>query len=100
MKKIIYLILILLLITGCQKEAVVKEPIKEVEEPKPIIIGFEIIEKSIHNYIVAAQPEGMYLSLSIEITNAGEEAVTINTTDIKLIDNGNEYFISILYGLF
>ena len=75
------------------EEAVIEEPVKEVQAPKPIIIGIDITEKSIHNYIIAAVPEGKYISLNVEIANAGAEAFTVNTTDIKLTDGINEYSI-------
>ncbi|MBR9691330.1 DUF4352 domain-containing protein [Candidatus Woesearchaeota archaeon] len=94
MKKL-YLILILILITGCSKTNFVEKPAETTEKPKPVIIGIEILEISVHNYIVGAKPEGVYLALDIDIANIGADTVEIKEDDIRLKDGeGNVYLVN------
>ncbi|MBW2996030.1 DUF4352 domain-containing protein [Candidatus Woesearchaeota archaeon] len=93
MKKIYLILILLILITGCKSSSVVTS-VKVVEESKPIIIGIDIIEKSVHNYIVGAEAEGKYLAFNVEVANAGAGAFDITKGDIELKDKeGNRYFI-------
>lgn len=92
MKKIYTSLILLILVLGCQKtdqEPAEQETVQEVisEEPKPVIIGIDIIEKSLHRTIVSAKPKGMFITLTLEITNIGEEVVTVNETEVKLVDS-------------
>jgi len=91
MKKIFIILVLVLLTAGCNKTAVKEQPAKE---PKPVVLGINVIEKSVHNFIVGARPEGKYLAFDVEIKNIGEEAVEITKSDIYLEDKeGNRYSI-------
>jgi hypothetical protein len=89
--KYIYLLLICFLLVGCKNLEV--EPIIEQKEPAPVIIGFEILEKTIHNYIVATEAKGKFISLDVEISNVGEEAVVITREDIELRDKDSNVYL-------
>ena len=87
MKKI-FLLLVCLLIIGCKQEvSVEEEPVVE----KPIILGVNLIEKTVHYHIVSAEPEGIFVVLNLEITNIGQENVILVPDDIILKDANNSY---------
>ena len=87
MKRIILLLICLLLI-GCKQEAIVEEEVVE----KPIVLGVFVADKSVHNYIIGTEPEGVFIVLDIEITNNGQEDVIIIPDDITLKDvKGTSY---------
>ncbi|MEE9525631.1 MAG: DUF4352 domain-containing protein [Candidatus Woesearchaeota archaeon] len=88
MKKIICLIFVCLILAGCKSEPA---PVQQVVQPKPIILGIEIIEKTIHNYIGGSKPEGKYVGVEVKVINAGEETVKISNNEVYLKDNGNKY---------
>ncbi len=92
MKKILIILLCLLLI-GCKQEVIVKqeEPAVEIETPKPILLGVTVTEKTVHNYIVGAEPKGVFIVLDVEIANIGQEVVILVSDDITLTDIQNSY---------
>lgn len=95
MKKL-FLILILILVIGCSKQEPAAEKADIIEEAEIISanIAIDVMEQSLHRFIVGMRPEGVYISYKIKIINIGEEPVDISKEEIKLVDEeGNEYFI-------